>query len=171
MLDGTIAGGVSLGSTADQDQLAYDFDNNIMYALDGRPSVATDLYVVPNPPSFNFQGGLFGGAYVPITIEMSGGELIGVESTNLYRINPVTRVTEATIPLTAVSTYGGLSQTNLDWDCLADLDLDGDVDGADLGLFLATWGVCGICVPDFNGDGNVDGADLGLLLAAWGACP
>ena len=24
---------------------------------------------------------------------------------------------------------------------------------------------------DLNGDGNVDGADLGLLLGAWGACP
>ena len=27
------------------------------------------------------------------------------------------------------------------------------------------------CVADINGDGTVDGADLAALLAGWGACP
>ncbi len=27
------------------------------------------------------------------------------------------------------------------------------------------------CLGDLNGDGSVDGADLGLLLSAWGGCP
>lgn len=27
------------------------------------------------------------------------------------------------------------------------------------------------CAADINGDGNVDGADMGLLLGAWGLCP
>ncbi len=27
------------------------------------------------------------------------------------------------------------------------------------------------CPADLNGDGFVDGADLGILLASWGACP
>lgn len=51
-----------------------------------------------------------------------------------------------------------------------DLDLDGTVDGADLGILLGAWGDCppeGFCPADFNGDGVVDGADLGLLLAEW----
>ena len=48
-----------------------------------------------------------------------------------------------------------------------DLDLDGDVDGADLGLLLASWGPCDGCSADLNLDGLVDGADLGLLLANW----
>lgn len=48
-----------------------------------------------------------------------------------------------------------------------DLDLDGDVDGADLGALLAAWGPCAECAADLNGDGDVDGADLGALLANW----
>ena len=56
-------------------------------------------------------------------------------------------------------------------DCNGDLNLDGTVNGADLGLMLATWGPCsGNCAYDLNADGLVNGADLGLLLAAWGPC-
>ena len=53
---------------------------------------------------------------------------------------------------------------------LADLNFDGSVDGADLGLMLSAWGVCsgGPCLADLNGDGLVNGADLGLLLVAFG---
>ncbi|MCA9285010.1 MAG: hypothetical protein KDA22_07345 [Phycisphaerales bacterium] len=47
-----------------------------------------------------------------------------------------------------------------------DLDGDGDVDGADLGLLLAAWGGRG--PADLDGNGIVDGADLGILLASWG---
>jgi hypothetical protein len=59
-------------------------------------------------------------------------------------------------------------------ECLADIDGDGNVNGADLGLLLAAWDSGGsaendMC-EDVNGDGNVDGADLGLLLAAWESC-
>ncbi len=46
-----------------------------------------------------------------------------------------------------------------------DLDGDGIVDGADLGLLLSAWNTTG--PGDLNGDGIVDGADLGLLLSAW----
>ena len=45
-----------------------------------------------------------------------------------------------------------------------DLNGDGKVDGADLGLVLAGWGTPS---GDVNGDGTTDGADLGLILAAW----
>jgi hypothetical protein len=57
--------------------------------------------------------------------------------------------------------------------CLGDLDLDGSVTGADLGLLLGAWGPCGAvpCLGDLDLDGSVTGADLGLLLGAWGACP
>ncbi|MFO0874453.1 MAG: FG-GAP-like repeat-containing protein [Phycisphaerales bacterium] len=47
-----------------------------------------------------------------------------------------------------------------------DLDHDGVVDGADLGLLLAAWGSSD-ADADLNADGVVDGADLGALLAAW----
>jgi hypothetical protein len=52
----------------------------------------------------------------------------------------------------------------------ADLDGNGVVNGADLGLMLAGWGTCGSpCPGDLDGNGTVNGADLGLLLAAWSA--
>jgi hypothetical protein len=47
-----------------------------------------------------------------------------------------------------------------------DLDGDGTVGGADLGLLLAAWGGSG--PADLDGDGVVGGGDLGLLLAAYG---
>jgi hypothetical protein len=46
----------------------------------------------------------------------------------------------------------------------ADLNGDGVVNGADLGMLLAAWGTP---AGDLNGDGTTDGADLGVLLAAW----
>jgi hypothetical protein len=56
--------------------------------------------------------------------------------------------------------------------CVGDLNGDGEVNGADLGLILGAWGPCTAtpCTGDLNGDGNVNGADLGLILGAWGAC-
>jgi len=56
-------------------------------------------------------------------------------------------------------------------DCIADLNGDGVVDGADLGILLTAWGTIGFSDADLNADQLVDGADLGLLLSAWGACP
>jgi hypothetical protein len=47
----------------------------------------------------------------------------------------------------------------------ADLNGDGAVNGADLGVLLASWGQGG--AADLDGNGTVDGADLGALLAAW----
>lgn len=58
--------------------------------------------------------------------------------------------------------------------CPADLNGDGVVNGADLGLLLQNWGPCPRkqpCLGDINGDGVVDGADLGLVLQSWGDCP
>ncbi|MCP4892332.1 MAG: hypothetical protein GY911_00770, partial [Actinomycetales bacterium] len=51
----------------------------------------------------------------------------------------------------------------------ADLNGDGEVNGADLALVLAAWGQpCLGCAADINGDGVVNGADLALILAGWG---
>ncbi|MCH2160948.1 MAG: hypothetical protein MK085_03650 [Phycisphaerales bacterium] len=57
--------------------------------------------------------------------------------------------------------------------CPADLNNDGQVNGADLGLMIGAWGACAgdPCLGDINLDGVVDGADLGLLIGAWGVCP
>jgi hypothetical protein len=56
--------------------------------------------------------------------------------------------------------------------CNADLDDDGDVDSADLGILLGHWGLCDLprtCLGDLNGD--VASADLGVMLSAFGSCP
>ena len=46
-----------------------------------------------------------------------------------------------------------------------DLNADGIVDGADVGILLGAWGTSG--PGDLNEDGMVNGADLGLMLASW----
>jgi len=53
--------------------------------------------------------------------------------------------------------------------CPADLNEDGEIDGADLATILSAWGTFG-GAADLNTDGVVDGADLTALLAAWGSC-
>lgn len=55
--------------------------------------------------------------------------------------------------------------TEVTW--TADINGDGVVDGADLGLLLGDWGGTS---ADLDGDGVVDGADLGVLLGSWGDC-
>ena len=47
-----------------------------------------------------------------------------------------------------------------------DLNGDGRVDGADLGLLLSDWGSLD-SEADLDGSGLVDGGDLGLILAFW----
>jgi hypothetical protein len=56
--------------------------------------------------------------------------------------------------------------------CLADLFVDRQVNGADLGALLSQWGPANAnTASDMNRDGVVNGADLGYLLSAWGPCP
>jgi hypothetical protein len=58
-------------------------------------------------------------------------------------------------------------------DCIADVTLDGVVNGVDLAGVLSTWGSDGGATlrADCNRDGIVDGADLAIVLGGWGACP
>ena len=55
--------------------------------------------------------------------------------------------------------------------CVADLFVDGQVNGADLGIVLSQWGQGKGATSDINHDGIVNGADLSILLSSWGACP
>ncbi len=48
-------------------------------------------------------------------------------------------------------------------------DLDGDIDGVDLGVLLTQRGVVGDVPGDIDGNGVVGGGDLGSLLVRWGA--
>ncbi len=65
---------------------------------------------------------------------------------------------------------GGMVRLECPFDdpCPADLDGNGEVNGADFGLLAAGWGTP---AADINGDGTTNGADVGVLVAAWGSCP
>jgi hypothetical protein len=47
---------------------------------------------------------------------------------------------------------------------VGDLDDNGVVNGADLGILLGAWGTN---TYDLDGDGTITGADLGILLSNW----
>lgn len=53
----------------------------------------------------------------------------------------------------------------------ADLNNDGCVNGADVGLILSVWQNTTAPYGDINCDGIVDGADFGLVLSGWGCDP
>jgi hypothetical protein len=52
-----------------------------------------------------------------------------------------------------------------------DLNLDGYVNGADLGGLLSLWGIQDPPYGDLDGNRQINGADLGVLLAHWGPVP
>ncbi|MCE2880954.1 MAG: hypothetical protein LW636_01150 [Planctomycetaceae bacterium] len=52
--------------------------------------------------------------------------------------------------------------------CIADINGDGVVSGADLSILLTRWGLSG--TGDLDGNGVVDSADLAMLLSSWGSC-
>jgi len=57
-------------------------------------------------------------------------------------------------------------------ECIADLFVDGRVNGGDLGALLSQWGAATTTTAsDLNRDGTVNGADLAYLLSNWGPCP
>jgi hypothetical protein len=66
---------------------------------------------------------------------------------------------------------GNIFQAQIINSCfIGDLDEDGVVGGADLGILLLAWGECSrgaACPADLSGDGAVDGEDLGTLLLNW----
>jgi len=128
----------------------------------------------------NTSGGDHGVNIDPVTGEMSGfawGENIGwinFDTTPAIGADGA-RFDDAAFRLRGYAWGENVGWINLDdasffvgFTCAADLNGDGDVDGADLGLLLGAWGGGG--PADLNGDGTVDGADLGLLLGGWGAC-
>ena len=67
--------------------------------------------------------------------------------------------------------YTETSRIDLDFNCLADTNGDGNVNVADILQLIGAWGPCAGCNEDINNDGSVDVADLLDLIAAWGACP
>jgi hypothetical protein len=72
----------------------------------------------------------------------------------------------------ALAITGAVLDADLLVVCPADLNGDGAVDTADLGLLISSFGVTGPSPADINGDGVVDTADLGVFVQAFGdTCP
>lgn len=107
---------------------------------------------------------------VECTIEDNAGDVAG----GLYLLsgtNVVTTVANSAICDNTIDNIDGdyidaggnqICPDNLD----SDINGDGVIDGADLGLLLAEWDKF-ISASDLNNDLKVDGADLGILLADW----
>ncbi|MFG0258320.1 MAG: hypothetical protein ACF8GE_10500 [Phycisphaerales bacterium JB043] len=85
----------------------------------------------------------------------------------LFVIDPASAVAYRLGTMPSIEYFWAFSLTALG-DCPTDLNDDGFVNGADLGLFLGNWGNPG--VTDLDGDGTTNGADLGLFLGTWGPC-
>ena len=73
------------------------------------------------------------------------------------------------LPNDASDEAGSYGNPDIVVDCDGDLNFDGRVDTADLGLLLAEWGNR-FSLADLNGNGEVESADLGLLLSLFGNC-
>ena len=85
-----------------------------------------------------------------------------------YTVDLLVRVTDEDVPGETTSEVNLRLEVAIgDEGLLGDVNDDGKVNGADLGLLLGAWGSCQGCPEDLNDDDFVTGADLGLLLGAW----
>jgi len=121
--------------------------------------------------------GVNGGVIVNLGVATSGGPGTLIDSTTTSTLN-VTNIRANPLgyyvnihntPFPAGAVRGQIDPECTIDNCIEDLNGDGVVDGADLGILLTAWGSSDEA-SDLNGDGIVDGADLGILLSAWGAC-
>ena len=64
-------------------------------------------------------------------------------------------------------------ESNTPCGCAGDTNDDRQVDGVDLALILARWGLPASSAPraDCNYDGIINGSDLAIVLGGWGPCP
>ena len=110
------------------------------------------------------------GEYAEETFDASAEGLSGDGTWTVMLINGWTTSLGATWDLDIVmcgTGDGGGGGCNDD----PDLNNDGCVNGADVGLILSVWAQADPPYGDLNCDGVVDGADFGQILAAWQACP
>ncbi|MFO0961801.1 MAG: DNRLRE domain-containing protein [Phycisphaerales bacterium] len=111
------------------------------YTFPSTPALVADVQGWLDAPATNFGWAMLGNESVPGTVK----RFVSRNSTNASQRPKLT--IEYTLPV------------------VGDLDGNGIVNGADLGLLLGNWGGSG--VGDLDGSGSVDGADIGILLGHW----
>ena len=128
------------------------------------------------------------GNTLPKRIRVIAGDASAEFQTNCQPDNPQAWV-PVTMPFTATSALTTLRLESLsssgangpviddvrvspyEPECVADINDDGTVNGADISVLLGYWGQSGKnVVGDITGDGIVNGADLAQLLGSWGPC-
>jgi hypothetical protein len=162
---GTIAPGGDLGQLTLTGTVSFDGASTFEVQVAGRPdSGENDLLACAG--SATLAGtirAIIAGAYSPRPTDeftvLTAGARVGtfafVESCEPVEVT----YTDTSVVIRFPSSTG----------VVGDLNGDGLVNGADLGLLLGFWGPCiaGCCPGDFDDDDRVDGADIGVLLANW----
>ncbi|HMN96854.1 MAG TPA: hypothetical protein PKC43_10170 [Phycisphaerales bacterium] len=154
---------VLVGNIASGSALSGEF-----FDLDGFPGYRIELLaggVVIGSDDNALAGSIPEGEFAPSIISVAiprghpgVGQPIGIRLVNLNIVDPLFPAADLEVDFDDVRLEAAPSSPG------ADLDGNGIVDGADLGLLLAAWNTP---EADLDGDGTTDGADLGLLLAEW----
>ena len=97
--------------------------------------------------------------------ELPTRKMVAANDPTIYSI-----LTDSNWGLPTVLPDGDYDPGDFGSDCPGDLNGDGRVDSADIGLMLAAWSTADPAA-DLDGDGVVGGGDLGSLLGSWGLCP
>ncbi len=136
---------------------------------DGKTVNDTVTFAVPFTYGTPFKLGIYAAARAGMRSSsgVAGNSTADSDFSNGLTWGGITNVYLAGVP---TADYSITSGTGINWGGPvgppnpADLNHDGMVDGADLGMLLGAWGTPG---ADLNGDGTTDGADLGILLGEW----
>ena len=164
--------------------LLEDFDGGFYAVQDDPPGVKSGAYVLGGPGASTFAARhvwdvCCTDGYAIADLELGGQALVQFTDVDGDGTNAtIAGLTEwramgadgTSIPLALEESRRVRIEMLPPESCPADLNGDGTVNGADLGILLVSWGAAG-GGADIDGSGVVDGGDLGLLLGGWGACP
>lgn len=164
-------------------ELLEDFDGGFYAVQDDPPGVKTGAYVLGGPGQSIFAARQVWDVcctdgYAIADLEFGAQALVQFTDVDGNAANAVIAgLTEwravgadgSTIPLALEPSRRVRIELLPPESCPADLNGDGTVNGADLGILLASWNAVG-GAADIDGSGLVDGGDLGLLLGGWGPC-
>lgn len=143
--------------------LDFDFDGDLDLAVVVKPPGAPELRMIRN--DLTSRGTLQFTDTGPVALESTPFEVF---SSDVEGDGDLDLVVAALLESGVAGTSAELVVYRTDGppSILGDVNGDGAVDGADLGLLLGAWDTS---TPDadLNDDGIVDGADLGLLLGNW----